>query len=69
MWYLLLSDFGSVEKTGIVVVKLIEGERTVIRTVRTMEITILLDGETIIRKVLRGNNTIRVNLRQHANNY
>ena len=45
---------GGVEKTGNVVAKLIEGKRNVIRTVRTMQQTIFLEGETIIRKVLQG---------------
>ena len=41
-------------KTGKVEKKLIEGERNVIRTVRTMQQTVLLEGETIIRKALSG---------------
>ena len=45
---------GGVEKTGKVVAKLTEGKRDVIRTVRTMQQTILLEGETIMGKVLSG---------------
>ena len=43
---------GAVEKTGKVVTKLIEGERRVIKIVRKMQQIVLLEGETIIRKVL-----------------
>ena len=45
---------GGVEKTGKVVAKLMEGKRNVIRTVRAMQRTILLEGETIVREVLSG---------------
>ena len=45
---------GSVKKTGKVMAKLIEDERNEIRTVRTMQQTVLLAVEKIIRKVLRG---------------
>ena len=45
---------GGVEKTGNVEAKLIEGERNVIRTVKTIQQTVVLEGETIVRKVLSG---------------
>ena len=43
---------GDVERMGKVLAKLIKGERNVIRIVRTMQHTVLLEGETITRKVL-----------------
>lgn len=39
---------------GKVMAKLIEGERNVIRIVRIMRQTALLNRETIVREVLRG---------------
>lgn len=45
---------GGVEKTSKAVAKVIEGERNVTRIVRTMQQTVLMEGETIIRKVLSG---------------
>ena len=45
---------GGVEKTGKVVAKLIKGDRNVIRTMRTIQHIVLLEGEPVIRRVLSG---------------